>query len=196
MNAPPRRRLSGGYSLAELLVVVTIIGLLSLVSVPAFMNYRNTAKLKGSMRQLVADLREARQRAITQNRPTLISFRTGAGNITYRNFDGTVADDGTVTYAATLPASKYEKNLDPDVYFAPTTNVCLFPDTITSPAQTNGWNDIVFNSNGTVANVPGTVACTTDGLSTGILIIRNDRAPENRRTFTFEIVPTGRIRVN
>ncbi len=196
MNVPLRRRSSSGYSLAELLVVVAIIGILSLISVPAFMNYRNSAKLKSSMRQFVSDLRVARQRAITENHPTMISFRTGVGNVTYRDFDGTVASDGTVTYSAVLPASKYEKNMDRDVYFAPTTNVCLFGDTITSPAQTSGWNDIVFAANGTVASMPTSPTCTVSGLTTGIVIIRNDNGNLARRTFTFEIVPTGRIRVN
>lgn len=196
MNVSLRHRSSSGYSLAELLVVVAIIGILSLVSVPAFMNYRNSAKLKSSMRQFVADLRVARQRAITENHPTMISFRTGNGMITYRDFNGSVASDGTVTYSAVTPASKYEKALDPDVYFAPSTSVCLFDDTITSPTQTNGWNDIVFASNGTVDNVPSGAPCVTGGLRTGIVIIRNDRGNLSRRTYTFEIVPTGRIKVN
>jgi prepilin-type N-terminal cleavage/methylation domain-containing protein len=196
MNIPLRRS-SGGYSLAELLVVVAIIGILSLVSVPAFMSYRNSAKLRSSMRQFVADLREARQRAITENHPTMISFRTGTGNLAYRSFNGTVADDGTVTYSAHQPASnRFERRLESDVYFAPTTSVCLFADTITSPSQTSGWNDIVFNANGTVANVPSAAPCESGGLLTGIVVIRNDRAPQNRMTFTFEIVPTGRIRVD
>lgn len=196
MNVPLRRRSTSGYSLAELLVVVAIIGILSLVSVPAFMNYRNSTKLKSSMRQFVADLRVARQRAITENHPTMISFRTGSGRVTYRDFDGSVASDGTVTYSAVRPASKYEKNLDPDVYFAPSTSVCLFDDLITTPTQTNGWNDIIFASNGTVDNVPSGGPCVTSGLRTGIVVIRNDRGNLSRRTYTFEIVPTGRIKVN
>ncbi|HEX2834097.1 MAG TPA: GspH/FimT family pseudopilin [Thermoanaerobaculia bacterium] len=195
MNISLRRRSTSGYSLAELLVVVAIIGVLSLVSVPAFMNYRNSAKLKSSMRQFVADLRWARQRAITENHPTMISFKTGAGQIVYRDFNGEVAPDGTVSYSAVTPASKYEKRFDPDVYFAPSTSVCLFDDTITTPAQTNGWNDIVFNANGTVSNVPTADECKDNGVITGMALIRIDKGNLERRTYKFNVNPAGRIRV-
>jgi len=196
MNVLSRRRSSRGYTLAEILVVVAIIGVLSLVSVPAFINYRNSAKLRASMRQFVADLRIARQRAITENHPTMVSFQTGSGKIVYRDFNGTVASDGSVTYAAVTPATKYEKRFDPDVYFATSTSPCLFADNITSPVQTSGWNDIVFLSNGTVSNMPTSPTCIDNGLTTGIVTIRIDKGSISKRTYTFEIVPTGRIRVN
>ncbi|MGN6182709.1 MAG: pilus assembly FimT family protein [Thermoanaerobaculia bacterium] len=196
MNIPLRRPASRGYSLAELLVVVAIIGILSLVSVPAFMNYRQSAKLKASMRQFVADIRASRARAITENHPTMISFRTGAGKITYRDFNGELQSDGTVNYAAMTPVSKYEKSLDPDVYFAASTSVCLFADTITSPSQTSGWNDIVFNANGTVSNVPTADECKENGVINGIAIIRIDKGNIQRRSYTFNVNPTGRIRVD
>lgn len=197
MNASLLRRKSRGYSLAELLVVVAIIGGLSLVTVPAFINYRNSAKLKSSMRQFAADMRAARQRAITENHPTMISFRVGTNQIAYRDFDGTVASDGTVTYSAITPANRFEKRLDPDVYFAPTTSPCLFDDEITTPAATSGWNDIIFSANGTVENLPTSTTCkNASGVISGIVIVRNDYGNLPRNSYTFEIVSTGRVRVN
>ena len=62
------RRLQRGYSLAELLTVMAIIGVLSLVTVPAFMNYAKTARLKNSLRQVASDTRAARQRAVSTTR--------------------------------------------------------------------------------------------------------------------------------
>ena len=58
------RKLQRGYSLAELLTVMAIIGVLSLVTVPAFMNYAKAARLKNSLRQVASDVRAARQRAV------------------------------------------------------------------------------------------------------------------------------------
>lgn len=62
-----RARFQRGYSLVELLTVMAIVGVLSLVTVPAFMNYSKTARLKNSLRQVSSDVRAARQRAVTRS---------------------------------------------------------------------------------------------------------------------------------
>jgi type IV fimbrial biogenesis protein FimT len=63
----PRINASRGYSLVEILVVVAIIGIMSLVTVPAFMNYQRSNTIKASMRSFTSDIRNCRQRAISQN---------------------------------------------------------------------------------------------------------------------------------
>ena len=56
-----------GYSLAEMLVVIAIIGTLSLISVPAFMNFKRAADFKASMRAFTTDIRNARAAAIANS---------------------------------------------------------------------------------------------------------------------------------
>jgi prepilin-type N-terminal cleavage/methylation domain-containing protein len=171
---------SKGYSLAELLVVVAIIGTLSLVTVPAFMTYQRGLKLKTSMRQFAADVRQARQRAITEHHPTMISFRTGTTARVYRDFDGTVQSDGTVVYAQ----RGSDKTLEQTVYFLPSTDSCLFTDGVNSPSSTSGWNDVIFQMNGTVT-VPA--SCQA-----GKVFIKTD-ANVGRQRFTFEVSQVGRV---
>lgn len=147
MNA--RRSLQGGYSLTELLVVVAMIGILSLVSVPQFMNFYRASKMRTAMRQFTSDVRAARQRAITQHRRTAVTLATGldpsgyargAYGVWEQNTDGT----WTEVMNKTLPP----ESTDP-IYFAST------GFTASSSGGTEVANDtrpdIVFLPNGTVA---------------------------------------------
>ena len=73
-----RDRGQRGYSLAEMLVVVALIGLFSLVSVPQFINLYRQSKMRAAIRQFTSDLRLARIRSITKNNRVALSFAPGA----------------------------------------------------------------------------------------------------------------------
>jgi prepilin-type N-terminal cleavage/methylation domain-containing protein len=73
-----RARFQHGYSLAELLTVMAIVGVLSLVTVPAFMNYSKTARLKNSLRQVSTDIRAARQRAVSRSQFVKLTVTTAS----------------------------------------------------------------------------------------------------------------------
>lgn len=132
-----RRQAEQGYSLIELLVVVGMIGILSIVSVPAFMQYRQSARIKTSMTQMTSELRSARQRAITKNRPVKFSIKTTDLSAPYQLFDGNLA--GTVW----TPLGK-QKTLDPAIWIESST----FLD---KDSPTDGFRDIVFLPDGTLA---------------------------------------------
>lgn len=85
------QRRQSGYSLAEMLVVVAIIGLVSLVSVPQFISYQRSNRLKTSMRQVMSDLRIARAQAIALRTQTRIRFISNASRyfVEQQNADGT-----------------------------------------------------------------------------------------------------------
>jgi prepilin-type N-terminal cleavage/methylation domain-containing protein len=74
-------RNSRGFSLVEMIVVVAIIGVLSLVSVPAFINFQRTQRIRGALRTFAGDIRTARQIAITRNVITRIEV---TGTSTYQ----------------------------------------------------------------------------------------------------------------
>lgn len=187
-----RSQLSGGYSLIEMLVVVAIVGIMSMVSVPMFMNFVRSNKMKSTMRQFMTDLRTSRQRAITENHPTMISFRPGPALRDYIDFDGTVGAGGVVTYA--LARRNPRKELDNITYFPTSTDPCIFDDVITSPVETNGWNDIIFMPNGTIGNIPGPPCTAPAGqaLAGKAFITTDYNVP--KKMYTIEGHPTGTVK--
>ena len=64
-----------GYSITELMVVVSIIGILGVIAVPNFVTSVSTYKLKNTSVDLCSNLRKARSIAVKQNRNNVeISF--------------------------------------------------------------------------------------------------------------------------
>jgi prepilin-type N-terminal cleavage/methylation domain-containing protein len=67
-----------GYSITELMVVVSIIGILGVIAVPNFVTSVSTYKLKNTSVDLCSNLRKARSIAVKQNRNVVISFNADA----------------------------------------------------------------------------------------------------------------------
>ncbi len=64
---------AAGYTLVELLVVLTILGLVTAIAMPMFASVLPGAELKSAARNLGADMRFARSRAIAGNREVALS---------------------------------------------------------------------------------------------------------------------------
>jgi len=71
-----RMRRSKGFTLIETMIVLTIAGILLAIGTPAFSKYRSTLALDQAKRQLLDDVRDARQRAVTRRAPVYIRFGT------------------------------------------------------------------------------------------------------------------------
>src|SRR5262245_19727291 len=69
-----RRRSEAGYSLAELLVVIVIIGLAAAVTIPNVGSFFRAYKIRTNSDQLVAHLRAARQIAVSQHLPVTFTI--------------------------------------------------------------------------------------------------------------------------
>jgi prepilin-type N-terminal cleavage/methylation domain-containing protein len=145
-----------GYSLAEALVVVAIIGIVSLVSVPNFMSMYRAQKIKTSIRLVSNDLRQARQHAVSTYRPTMVSFGTTADEKhMYFIYDW---DPATSTWVERTANNYSPKYLEPETALANRT--VYFSDigyADTQPVGSlDGRPDIIFLVNGSVRNPPVT----------------------------------------
>jgi prepilin-type N-terminal cleavage/methylation domain-containing protein len=146
-----RRRSPGsqrGYTLAEFLVVVAIIGILSLVTVPNFISLYQSSRIKGSARELTMAIRNTRQLAISGNQRTKISFAvTGTARRNYI-IEKEVLDPTTGT-------GTWTRVRNGDLGERVTFNGTEFPDTITGDGS---LRDVVFLPNGTIGNLPAAPA--------------------------------------
>lgn len=169
-----------GYSLPEMLIVVAIIGIISLVTVPAFINLQKSNKIKTSAREFNTTLRAARQRAVTTNMQTKVGFETGnraklstclnlpkpcqRRYTLYTRPNPTSADPRpdwveVEPNGLLLPAgvsSRRPRQTDDIVYFD-NSSTATDVDDISGEPVVDGENDIIFRSNGTVLFTPNTV---------------------------------------
>lgn len=75
-------RNDAGFSMAELLVVCVIVGVLATASIPFFINYYQSAALKAAAQQLATFLNQGRQVAIKENQSVCI--HTASASIQFR----------------------------------------------------------------------------------------------------------------
>lgn len=98
------KRRSRGFSLIEILTVLAIIGVLSLVTVPLFMNYQRRNQVRSALREFTTTLRKARSEAIGQQ--SFIRVQV-VGDREYQVFQ---SRNGTVWSAYSLARGKTDFN--------------------------------------------------------------------------------------
>jgi len=71
---------SAGYALAELVVVITVISILSVIGFPLYLSYSRAQETDGAARVLVVSLNQARQLAVTRGISFSIETQTNPNN--------------------------------------------------------------------------------------------------------------------
>jgi type II secretory pathway pseudopilin PulG len=137
-----------GYSLAEALVVLAIVGMISVIAIPQFLTYQRAGRLKVALRNVTGDLRAARQRAVSQGHLVRISFSLDATRGSYQMYDGVTDSAGVTTWTALYPIAvpgEIGKDLDPTVRFYNSLALPTFAD-----LDADTYRDIIYQSNGTI----------------------------------------------
>ena len=139
MTGLRRRSRQRGYSLVELLVVVAIIGVFSLVSVPALLNYTRMASMRSGLRQFTTDLRAGRMRAITTGNQVTVNVYRGTEPPTER---------------ASYTVGTVRRQLDKSLYFDTTsmTGFTFLPNGSVQNIPTSGTPGVELRSKWT--NLP------------------------------------------
>lgn len=65
--SPATSHAEGGFTLAELIVLIAVIGILSIMAIPSFLSYYQAATLKSAAQQFAGLINRAREIAIKEN---------------------------------------------------------------------------------------------------------------------------------
>jgi prepilin-type N-terminal cleavage/methylation domain-containing protein len=106
-----RRR---GFSLLELSLVMTIVGIVVALGVPKFLRFRSLASVRGATNEVAAAFAAARQEAITRRAVITVAIDTSAGFVEVRT-SGTAILRRSVElrYGVVLGANRDSVAFDP-----------------------------------------------------------------------------------
>jgi prepilin-type N-terminal cleavage/methylation domain-containing protein len=153
-----------GYTLIESMVVLSLFGILALLAVENLGDRISPHHLRHAGHQLAADLRLIRQKAITEGVQNKIRF---------------VPDSRLYS----LPGMG-ERSLPARVRFGLRTGIPHLPNTGSIPSDGISFkeNDVIFQPNGTLMGIGGTVYLTID--------------PEWHDALAVTVNVTGRVKVH
>lgn len=152
----PRQRVAAGFTVVEMLLVVTIIGIASVMAYPALQQFIHRNKILGIAQTTSTLMREARFEAIRRGVPCVV-HADGATNevIVFVDVDGDLTFNPDLT-ETTFRATDYELrryNLPAGVTFAaPGAQPPIFGFTA---LPTLPWNGAVFQTDGSIRDLGG-----------------------------------------
>ena len=89
MRAFGKKIILMGFSMVELLVVIALISIVTAFAVPAWQNYRTNTDLKTAAREIMADIANAKQRAVAENLDVYrVTFNVGGNSYALTRTDG------------------------------------------------------------------------------------------------------------
>jgi prepilin-type N-terminal cleavage/methylation domain-containing protein len=100
MGRMKRTSIPTGFSLVELVVVIALIAIVGAFAVPTWNKYRANADLKSAAREVMADISDAKQRAVTENLDVYrLAFNVAGNSYALSRTDGVT--EGTWTKSLT-----------------------------------------------------------------------------------------------
>lgn len=133
---------NAGFTLVELLVVITIISLLTVATISIFVRFRNNQAFSKDREMIVSVLRDARNQTLTSKDSSQYGVHVSASKITF--FVGSVYSSGASS----------NKNFP-----------LMSADTVLTANLTGGGSDIIFNRLSGETNQDGTVSMFSSSLA-------------------------------
>lgn len=120
-----------GFSLVELIIVLSIVIVVAGISIPVYNNLRPRYRLNGAARQVTSDMMWARMQAVSQNNEFKVFFLDDHKYeiLDDNNNNGSI-DSGESTITKNIQDEYY------DVVFSSTANPIFHPRGIASPGAT------------------------------------------------------------
>jgi prepilin-type N-terminal cleavage/methylation domain-containing protein len=131
-----------GMTLIELIVVITVVGILIAAISTDFMGWRSKYKVESQMKEMHIDLMNARSRAMERNRIHFVDLSVANQYTIYEDTDPAPDGDGILDTGAGKDTQRLRKNLDQPITF------------------TTG-DTVMFNSNGLLASTAGVIRTST-----------------------------------
>jgi len=117
-----------GFTLLEILIVITIIGIVSAFAVPSFSSWRDRQAANSATKALMSHMKQARVIAMAENRSVKITF----SNTSY-TYDDDAGGTCGLCKPQTVSFSTFSKNLS----ISPTTERIFSSRGIASPTNTS-----------------------------------------------------------
>ena len=96
-----------GTTLPELLLVLTIMGILGTIAIPRAARWRDRVSVRSAALETVATLAAARRWSLSRSSRTAVTFDTGAATLTVRSYSDTITRRNLASsHGVTLSASR------------------------------------------------------------------------------------------
>jgi type IV fimbrial biogenesis protein FimT len=86
-----------GFSIAELMTVVSVIAVLAAVGIPSFLSFQPSMRLNGAAREVLGKLRWARAYAVQNNNTSVVTFVTDHSFQIFNDANGNGSADANET---------------------------------------------------------------------------------------------------
>jgi type II secretion system protein H len=102
----PHRPHDSGFTMIELLVTISLMGIMMAIAVTGWLSWTKASAQSGSANELESTLRQTQQRAVTEARNMCVRFETGQD--VYNVYTGECDDGPTVKVAGPFSTDRAE----------------------------------------------------------------------------------------